>query len=97
MSCPTARPATGRDLLYLGTPALWPQWPLLPVVRRTTGALECGVLCDVRTLTGQTGYSATVFLTNIFQLPRTLDAFLRLPKEVFDTADEIAAAGWVVD
>jgi hypothetical protein len=43
------------------------------------------------------GYSATVFLTNLFILPATEEAFLKLPKESFDTAEEMAAAGWVVD
>ena len=31
-----------------------------------------------------TGYSATVFLTNLFLMPKQLDEFLALPKEVFD-------------
>lgn len=36
-------------------------------------------------------------LTNLFLLPRTEAELLALPKEIFDTAEEIGAAGWVVD
>jgi hypothetical protein len=42
-----------RNLLFMTRPALWPQWPFLPLVRRRPGrADECGVLCDVLGLTG---------------------------------------------
>ena len=44
-----------------------------------------------------TGYSATVFITNLFMLPPDLSAFLALPHETFDTAEELARAGWRVD
>ena len=30
-------------------------------------------------------------------MPTTEDEFLALPKETFDTPEEIGAAGWVVD
>jgi hypothetical protein len=30
-------------------------------------------------------------------LPRTVAEFLALPREVFDSADELADAGWRVD
>ena len=90
---PTAHP---RDLLFLTCPVLWPTWPFLPLVRRCRGRQELGVLFDARALS-LTGYSATVFLTNLFTLPRTLDQLLALPKEVFDTAEEVARAGWGVD
>jgi hypothetical protein len=43
------------------------------------------------------GYSATVFLTNMILMPRQLEELLALPKEVFDTRDELADAGWCVD
>ena len=39
---PAASPA--RDVLFFATPALWPCWPLLSVVRRTAGAEELGLL-----------------------------------------------------
>jgi hypothetical protein len=91
--------ATGsreRTVRFLTTPALWPYWPFLPVVRRTGGREELGVVFDARAAQ-LTGYSATVFLTNLFLLPSELDAFLALSREVFDSAEELAEAGWRVD
>jgi len=94
---PSCVPRTAeRTVLFLTTPALWPMWPFLPVVRRTAGFEELGVVFDARAA-GLTGFSSTVFLTNVFALPSDLAAFLALPREVFDTSDELAAAGWRVD
>ena len=87
-----------RAVLFLTTPALWPSWPFLPVVRRHPGREEdLGVVFDARGAAGLTGYSATVFRTNLFALPHTLAEFLALPKEVFDSAEEVFEAGWRVD
>ena len=95
---PKPRQATMRDLLLFATPALWPCWPFLPVIRHKEGGdLDCGLMFDAMNLTGRTGYSATVFLGNIFLLPPTPEAFLALPREVFDTPEEIADAGWLCD
>ena len=92
------RPATGRDLLCFRHPRLWQHWPFLPVVRRhPDGTADYGVLYDCWTVARRGGYSATVILSNIFLLPPTEDRLLALPKEVFDTAEELAAAGWRVD
>ena len=90
-------PVPARDLLLVSTPALWPAWPFLPVVRRTRGAEELGLLFDARTALGLTGYSATVFHANLFALPPTLRALLYGPREVFDTAEELLTAGWRID
>jgi hypothetical protein len=90
--------ANFRDLLFFTTPRLWPTWPYLPVVRRRPGKEEeLGVLCDVRGRDGPCGYDATVFVGNLFLLPDTLEELLALPKEVFDTPEEVFAAGWRVD
>jgi hypothetical protein len=89
-------PVRDRTVLFLSTPALWPAWPFLPVVRRSKGNEELGVVLDSRSL-GLTGYSSTVVLTNLFELPQTLNEFLALPKESFDSAEEVVAAGWCVD
>lgn len=99
MTAPPAAgpPAPARVLLLVTTPALWPGWPFLPVVRRSRGAEELGVLFDARGMCGLTGYSAAVFLTNLFALPVTLDEFLAGPREVFDSAEELLAAAWRVD
>ena len=95
MACCVAR-ARERTLLFLTSPALWPAWPFLPVVRRTRGREELGVVFDARAA-GLTGYSATVFVTNLFMLPPDLSAFLALPHETFDTAEELISDGWLVD
>jgi hypothetical protein len=100
MTTPIEQPrkATARDLFYFTHPQHWPTWPFLPVVRRhADGELECGLLFDLLHLRGRTGYSCTIFKCNIFQMPPTEDEFLALPKETFDTPEEMAAAGWVVD
>ena len=92
-------PAPGsreRTVLLLSLPALWPHWPFLPMVRRTSGQEELGVVFDARAA-GLTGYSSTVFRTNLFLLPSDFDAFLALPKEVFDSGEELADSGWRVD
>ena len=43
------------------------------------------------------GFSATVFIANVFLLPKTEAEFLTLPKCVYDTPDELLADGWRVD
>ena len=87
-----------RDLHFMGDPALWTTWPFLPLVRRPShGELECGLLFDAHRVMELTGYRCTVFLTNLFTLPPTLDEFIALPKEVYDTFDELIGAGWRVD
>jgi hypothetical protein len=90
--------ARSRNVLIMGSPTLWPIWPFLPLIRRHPGKPEeQGVLLDSRRLTDLCGLCCTVFLTNLFLLPPTLDAFLALPKETFDTPEEVCAAGWRVD
>lgn len=86
-----------RQLLFVTTPALWPAWPFLPVVRRTRGAEELGVVFDARTVCGRTGFGSAVFLTNLFALPPTVAALLALPREAFDSAEELLESGWRVD
>ena len=87
-----------RNLLFLSDPRLWPEWPFLPLVRRRPGhEEEYGVLLDALGACGLPGRSATVYLTNLFEMPATLDAFLALPHETFDTPEEVFAAGWTVD
>jgi len=85
-----------RTVLFIATPALWPSWPFLPVVRRCNGHEELGVMFDSRSA-GLTGYSSTVFAANLFALPANLNEFLALPHETFDCAEELALAGWLVD
>jgi len=100
VTIPTEQPskATARDLFFFTHPEHWPTWPFLPVVRRPAdGEMECGLLYDIMHLRGRTGFSSTVFLCNIFLMPESEDEFLGMPKEVFDSPEEMAAAGWCVD
>jgi hypothetical protein len=88
-----------RHLLFLSRPELWPVWPYLPLIRRQPGAGEdeCGLLFDIFHLDGRTGLSASVFLTNLFTMPQTFEEFLALPREQYDSPEEVYAAGWRVD
>ena len=100
MMSPASQPrkAGPRDLFFVTHPEHWPAWPYLPVVRRRPGAEEeCGLLYDARGVSGRLGYSATVFVCNLFLVPRDEAEFLALPRETYDTPEEVAAAGWVVD
>ena len=86
-----------RSLLFLSCPRLWPTWPFLPVVRRSRGITELGVLVDLQSVTGRLGFRSTVFRSNLFLVPRTEAELLRLPREVYDTPEELIAAGWEID
>ena len=87
-----------RNLIILTDPRRWPAWPFLPVMRRRPDQEEeCGVLFDALRTKGLAGYSATVFLINLFLLPPLVAQFLTLPREVYDTAEEMFEAGWRVD
>ncbi len=100
MTTPTEQPrqATARDLYFFTHPEAWPTWPFLPVVRRhADGRMDYGVLYDALHRSGITGFSSTVFLTNLFLMPEDEDEFLALPKEIFDTSEEMAECGWRVD
>src|ERR1017187_4797537 len=90
--------ATMRDLTFLSTPSLWTLYPFLPVVRRSVRG-DCqplGVVYDAVGASGLYGYSATVFLTNLFTIPKTEVGLLALPRCVYDTFDELVNDGWVV-
>jgi hypothetical protein len=86
-----------RHLMFVTTPALWPAWPFLPVIRHTGAIVELGLMFDARGVCGLTGYSATVFRCCLFALPPTIEEFLVLPKEVFDCGEELIRSGWRVD
>lgn len=99
MTATTALSASdrARHVLFIRTPALWPVWPFLPLIRRTSATEELGLLFDVWSITGLTGYSSTVFTCNMFELPSTLAALLASPREAYDTTDELLDAGWRID
>lgn len=86
-----------RQLHALTTPAGWRAWPFLPLVRRCHGVPELGLRFDALGAAGLTGFSATVFLADLFAPPATLPLLLAVPREVYDAAEEILAAGWRTD
>jgi hypothetical protein len=93
------RQATTRDFAFFQNPRLWKQYPFLPLVRRggEPAELQTGVLYDARGVSGTYGYTCTVFLKNIFILPKSEAKLLGGPRLAYDTFDELADAGWVVD
>ena len=87
-----------RSLFFLTRPDLWPHRPFLPLVRRRPGEEEeLGVVFDALHAMDLPGYSSTVVFCNLLMLPPTLGEFLDLPKEVFDSPEDLIAAGWRVD
>ena len=58
---------------------------------------DLGILYDFAHTSGRTGFGSTVFLTNIVFVPDTEEELLALPREVFDTFEEVRAAGWCID
>lgn len=100
MKTTKADAAARRTVRHLTGPARWAWWPFLPVMRPAPGREpELGLVYDALHHSGRTGYSGTVFLINLFDafaVP-SVEAFLALPREVYDTAEEVVAAGWRVD
>jgi hypothetical protein len=99
MPAVTTGPAAdrGRHLLFLATPALWPSWPFLPLVRRRPGgAEELGLLFDAAAA-GVPDRRYAVRHANLFLLPATLAEFLALPAEIYDSAEAVFAARWRID
>jgi hypothetical protein len=93
-----AQSQRARNLRFFATPQLWPHWPYLPLVKRLPGKVEqYGVMFSAMECCNLPGYSATVFLTNLFLIPDRLEKFLQLPREVYDTYEELADAGWSAD
>src|SRR6476646_641503 len=93
------RRATMRDLVFLSTPSLWSLHPYLPVIRRSAAGncQQLGVVYDALGVTGLCGFSATVFLVNIFAMPATEAELLASARIVYDTFDELMDDGWVID
>ena len=88
-----------RHLAMMAAPASWPHYPFLPLRRDRAGmeGPDLGILYDAWGFGRTPGYSATVFVVGIFELPPTEEALFLAPREVFDTVDEVFDAGWRVD
>jgi hypothetical protein len=91
-------PSPRRDLHFMGNPSLWISWPFLPLGRWVSAhELQLGVLIDTSAYPSLTGYRCTVFRANLYATPRSVEQLLKLPRETFDTFEELVAAGWRVD
>jgi hypothetical protein len=91
-------PVANRNLTIMSDSTQWPVWPFLPLIRTNAdGEVECGLMYDCWEMDQQPGYSATVFLANLFQIPPTQSEFFELPKCVYDTLEELLADGWRID
>jgi hypothetical protein len=99
MELPTmsAEEARFRTIHFLTHPQEWKFWPFLPLIRRSKGREELGVVYDALHAAELPGLSCTVYLENLFLIPTTQTEFLELPHETYDTPDELVAAGWCVD
>ena len=74
----------------LKDPNTWPRWPVLPM-KRLDDTEAVGVVVAV------SGYEYTLFKTNMYLVPNTVEELLKLDKEQFKSAEDVLAAGWVVD
>jgi len=92
-----ARATRRRSLALIVEPVRWPLWPLLPLCRVSSAGVELGVLYDARGAQDLYGYSATVFKANVLNLPDDDAEFLKLPRHVYDSVEELLDAGWRVD
>lgn len=85
----------GDDVEFIQTPNDWPRWPFLPMKRwrgssdGSRSVMDTGII-HISNLN-------KVVITNLYGMPTTFDEFTKLPNEEFRSADEIVAAGWVVD
>ena len=86
-----------RHIVMFASPKRWPCYPFLPVKRRTDNGDQLGLLYDAIGVSRTYGYKATVFLANLFGLPKTEDELLALPKCVYDIFEELVDDGWIVD
>ncbi len=87
-----------RSLALILTPPAWLLWPFLTLRREKPGGLlELGVLYDARGVRDLYGFTSTVFLTNVFEMPDTEGAFLKLPRCVYDSVEALLDDHWIVD
>lgn len=80
----------------------WPMGVILPMKRMKEGTWEpeLGVICPMAQQANKSfPVYITVFRCNIYMLPRLLKTkgAEKIPKEEFESLDEMIAAGWRVD
>jgi hypothetical protein len=92
------RRAGPHDLRMFANPQFWPQRPFLPVIRHPEGQHpEFGLLYDARSSSGKSGYETTVFRAYMTDFLLGESVFLKLPRHIYVSFDELADDGWLVD
>ena len=88
--------AAARDhVAMVRSPDRWPAWPYLPVKRGHLPDADLGIVLASETTV--LGDHPTVYLINLFALPRTPDEWAAAPKMTYPSAEAMVADGWVVD
>ncbi len=80
-----------QDKLIIRDPNKWPQWPYLPVKKHLRYELKCGVIIE------DGAKDVTIYMTNLFNLPKTSAEFKALPQVKYNSVDELLNDGWEVD
>lgn len=81
-----------NDLVGINNENYWPNWPLLPIVRKSNKAafgLETGIIHSFE--------KTRVVFTNLFHLPKTWEGFLELDHVSYNSVEELLEDGWTVD
>lgn len=92
------RRAGPNEQRLFANPTIWPQWPYLPVLRlQTDERPEFGLLYDAEGYSDKSGHQTTVFCATPADIALQESRFLKLPRHIYESVDELAAAGWIVD
>lgn len=80
------------DLRMIGTPAMWPRWPMLPMKRSGgPGGIECGVLVA--------GRGPKIYLRDLWRMegPTIGDALKGAKVLEYDSFETMQLNGWRID
>ena len=87
-------PSETKDLAFLRNPDNWPNWPMLPVVKRHRGTapFDCGLFIH--------GLGCKVYNLNMFDLPKGVDTWQAAVQDVeyveYSCPDDLIS-DWRVD
>lgn len=84
------------DVAFIVDQDLWPHWPLLPMKRMRNGKRELGVIISSRPNTVYSHSQGMYALGPGPILPQLASAYGWV-MDVYDSAEEIVQAGWIVD
>ena len=81
-----------RDATLIRHPGSWPGWPYLPLTKAIPNADK-----QLGTMLAGEGYGSTIFLVNMYSMPRNKEDFDGLPRKVYNSAEDIVLDGWKID